>query len=233
VREEKAGDKNEPNPNAAKESVGCSGSNKKRKASCLDSPGSKDKDRETNSLTQFSLENIRASINELCKKVPSDSVSDDPAEVRLWARRMQIVIEEFNLLLGCVSPATYKWGSDRSGAADQNLVLLCSEIQNAQDVISSLVVQRLTNVLAPCVDLVISSVTAVKDPDKGTEVRTNAFKTELSDPDFVRLCEDILTRNAKMVRQVVLSNFKKIEKVMGDYLKATKKDNQHDRSFTY
>jgi len=174
---------------------------------------------------------------DLCRKVPT--VPDggiDPADdgaVNAWAGRMQAVIEEFNLLLCCVSAATYKWGSERSGAADQNLGVLSGELGNAQEQISNSVSTRLTNVLAPVVDLVIERTVTTKDDKTGEEIKVNHFVREKVDPSFLRLCNDILCRNAPMLRQVVLANFHKINKVIGDYSKATKKDCQNDRGFAY
>ena len=146
---------------------------------------------------------------------------------------MQAIIERFNLLLCCVSAATYRWGTDRSGAADQNLGLLSSELGNAQDQISTSITPRLTNVLAPVVDLVTSETHTTKDKD-GVEKKVNSFKQEASDPEFIRLCAGILSRNAVMLRHVLLTNFYKVGRVIDDYLKATKKDGQNSRNaFAY
>eukprot|EP00566_Odontella_aurita_P018818 CAMPEP_0113531482 /NCGR_PEP_ID=MMETSP0015_2-20120614/3520_1 /TAXON_ID=2838 /ORGANISM="Odontella" /LENGTH=310 /DNA_ID=CAMNT_0000430321 /DNA_START=19 /DNA_END=952 /DNA_ORIENTATION=+ /assembly_acc=CAM_ASM_000160 len=234
----------------------------------------------------LTLPQIRVKIAALGTKVPSVPPSGldhtDSPLVRKWAQSLQSVIEEFNLLLCCVSSATYKWGSDRSGAADQNLGVLSSELGNAQDQISSSVTPRLTNVLAPVVDLVIAKTVTTKkmDPAGGTshtpspngstsekadeqtdptadsvvtatntaattpsqaqsteievETKVNHFVREQVDPAFLLLCNEILCRNASMLRQVVLANFHKIDRVIGDYEKATKKDAQHDgRGFAY
>lgn len=37
-----------------------------------------------------------------------------------WAMELKIVIDELQLLIALISPAVYKWGTDRSGAQDQN-----------------------------------------------------------------------------------------------------------------
>lgn len=146
---------------------------------------------------------------------------------------MQTIIEEFNLLLCCVSSATYKWGTDRSGAADQNLALLSNELGNAQDQISTSVSPRLSNVLAPVVDLVTKESITTKD-ENGVERKVNYFGQEENDPMFIQLCTDILCRNAVMLRHVLLTNFHKVRKCIDDYLKATKKDGEGQRaSFVY
>lgn len=88
----------------------------------------------------------------------------DEVSTREWAAQLQAVLEEYNLLVCCVATATYRWGTDRSGAADQNLNLLNGELASSQDSISSTVTPRLTNVLAPVVDLVIDkTVTTYRD----------------------------------------------------------------------
>jgi hypothetical protein len=156
----------------------------------------------------------------------------DETKTKEWAATLQAVLEEFNLYVCCVATATYKWGTDRSGAADQNLNLLSGEMAASQDQISSTVTPRLTNVLAPVVDLVIEKTTTVKGTN-GVEVKENHFKRELVDPDFLSLCHKILARNAPLLRQVVLSNFHKLLQALKDYLKAQKNDTQHSRGFTY
>ena len=108
--------------------------------------------------------------------------------VRTWATKMQACLEEFGLHLGLVSSATYKWGTDRSGAADQNLALLGAELGNAQEQISTSITPRLTNVLAPVVDLVIKKTVTRKevDPETGKEeeIKLNTFSRELVDPNL-------------------------------------------------
>lgn len=185
----------------------------------------------------FSLDKIKSSILELCGRVPKISPDgidpDDAVAIRAWAQSMQAVIEDFSLLLSCVSSATYKWGTDRSGAADQSLSLLSTELSLAQDQISSTCSTRLTNVLAPVVEVVVSSVVISKEEGTGKEIRTNNYKREQADPGFLQLCSTILCRNARMLRQVVLANFLKTVKVIEDFQKASKKDNQHDRGLSY
>lgn len=188
------------------------------------------------------LPQIQAKLRELCDRVPSvpDGGIDgtNQEEVRTWATKMQACLEEFGLHLGLVSSATYKWGTDRSGAADQNLALLGAELGNAQEQISTSITPRLTNVLAPVVDLVIKKTVTRKevDPETGKEeeIKLNTFSRELVDPNFVELCGTILSRNAVMLRQVVLANFSKVDRVIDDFIKACEKDQSHDsRGFAY
>merc|ERR1712071_486102 len=179
----------------------------------------------------------KESIIGLCRRVPTIPVGgidmNNKEAIREWAESMQAVIEEFNLSLSCVAPAIYKWGSDRSGAADQSLTVLSTEISAAQEQISASCSSRLTNVHAPVVDLVVSKVVKTIDSDTGEEVKTQTHSREVVDPEFHQLCSKILCRNAKMLRQVVLGNFHKIVRVIEDYQKASKKDNQNDRSLAY
>lgn len=212
---------------------------KKRKAVAIAANGSKKAENQItgDDYDALSLQDIQTRIGQLCcrvPRVPEEGLDEKNNEaVRDWATQLQAVIEEFNLLLCCVSAATYKWGSERSGAADQNLSVLSAELSNAQDQISSSVTPRLTNLLAPVVDLVIDKTITTKN-DKGEEIKQNIFTRKQVDPDFLRLCATILCRNAKLLRQVVLANFHKIHKCIGDYLQAHKKDTQHDsRGFAY
>jgi len=66
------------------------------------------------------------------------------------------------------------------------------------------------------------------------EIKQNVYVRKQVDPSFLKLCATILSRNATMIRQVVLCNFHKIDKCMTDYLQAQVKDGQHDtRGFAY
>ena len=141
--------------------------NKKRKANDSSETSSKKSNTsgDTDTIEGFnalSLEDIRDKILSLSSRVPeipgdtfglNAELREDA--IREWAATLQAILEEFNLLVCCVATATYKWGTDRSGAADQNLSLLSGELGSSQDQISSTVTPRLTNVLAPVVDLVI------------------------------------------------------------------------------
>ena len=69
-----------------------------------------------------------------------------------------MVIEQFNLILSLVSSATYQWGVDRSGASQQNLGVMVAELQQCQEMVSSGVSGRLSNVLCPAVDVLVGEV---------------------------------------------------------------------------
>jgi hypothetical protein len=202
---------------------------------------------EATAFKSFTLEDIRSKIQSISSRVPeipeanfsngnggdnnngNNTDSDlDEHVIRDWAATLQAVLEEFNLLVCCVATATYKWGTDRSGASDQNLSLLSGELASSQEQIASTVTPRLTNVLAPVVDLVIEKTITTKNAE-GMEVKENHFTRKLVDPEFVKLCHMILARNAPLLRQVVLSNFQKILACLKDYLDAQKNDTQHSR----
>ena len=93
--------------------------------------------------------------------------TDPRAQVRSFASALQIAIEEYNLLLSLVSSATYHWGVDRSGASQQNLSVMSAELQQCQDVISSVVSSRLSNVLCPAVDIMVGEIETVKGGGAG------------------------------------------------------------------
>lgn len=193
--------------------------------------GDEQTDTSINAYTPFTLQQISSKINDLCARVPQVPefgilVKNDLKAQKSWASDMQETLEGFNLLLACVSPATYKWSSDRSGAADQNLGVLSSELANAQDQISSTVSPKLSNVLAPVVDLVVKKMMTEKGEKNEIEIKTNEFTREVVDPEFVKLCGNVLARNAGMLRQVVLANFHKAMKVIADYEKARSKDDR-------
>ena len=218
--------------------------------------GKADGDVDGDDFTMLTLDDILTKLELLCHRVPpipegnfristegndtkatatttgTDDIIIDETKTKEWAATLQAVLEEFNLYVCFVATATYRWGTDRSGAADQNLNLLSGEMAASQDQISSTVTPRLTNVLAPVVDLVIDKTTTTKDKN-GVEIKENHFKRELVDPDFLSLCHKILARNAPLLRQVVLSNFHKSLQTLKDYLKAQKNDTQHSRGFTY
>ena len=208
---------------------------------------------EIEDYTALSIEEIRESVIELSKRIPTVKEGgmdpEDKETVTEWASQLQTVLEEFNLLLNLITPASYKWGSERSGAADQNLTALNTELSASQEQIQSSVAPRLTNILSPMVDMVVCESTYIettttnnnnKEKEDGVKttttkkVKTNKFSREEVDPAFLKLCRKILCRNAKYLRQVVLANFHKVIVCLQDYLNATKKDSIHDRSgFSY
>jgi len=75
---------------------------------------------------------------------------------------VQMVLEEFSLLMACVSPAMYVWGTDQSGAADQNLSWLMAKLMGSQEQILSCVTPRLNDVLAPIVTLLTDKIVMCK-----------------------------------------------------------------------
>lgn len=189
----------------------------------------------TKLFNPFSLTEIRDKVVALAEKIPTvpEKGIDPQTESKDWAARMQAVVEEFNLLISCVNASTYKWGTDRTGAADQNLTLLSHELDNAQAQISHSVNSKLSNILTPVFELVVGDVTVTKD-ENGVEKRVNNYVRKENDPEYNKLCGVILSRNAAMMRQVVLTNFHKIARCIEDYAKAAKKDNQNDRNaFAY
>ena len=176
----------------------------------------------------LSLQDVQVRILELCHELPTYLPNRyEPDSIVTWALAMHGVIIECNLLLSCIAAATYKWGSERSGAADQNLNVLSVELGNAQDQINSAVSPRLTNVLAPSVDLVVDKVITTIGED-GNEIKQHYYIHEPVDPTYKTLCDDVLCNNARLLRQVVLANFQKIHTCIGDYLKVTMKDSHHD-----
>ena len=252
--------------NGAVESDAPSKKSKKEKhnpssANAKNSESKNDKD----GFSMLKLEDIKSQIELLCKKVPAipegnfilpnDTTTEtetgsepliDEKATRQWAEQLQVVLEEFNLYICCVGTATYKWGTERSGAGDQNLNLLLTEMSSSQEQISTAVTPRITNLLAPVVDMVIEKTVTYKeertirsntDNDSSTptmtEVKENHFTRKVVDPAFLSLCHKILARNAPMLRRVVLSNFHKILAAIQDFLKAQKNDTQHSRSFPY
>ena len=223
----------------------------------------------------LSLQDIHDRIKELVKLVPeippegfyvegalpnasSPKIGEPPENlkkplIKSWASQLQVVLEELGLLLCCVSTATYRWSTDRSGAGDQALNILNDELNSTQDQISSRVTPRLRNVLTPVVDLVVEKTVTKKfkrtkdigpkdngetkrsgeDAEEMVEVKENVFTRHLEDPDFVHLCYEILARNAPMMRLVVITNFHKMQRVIKDYLAVQNNESHTHREFAY
>jgi len=207
-----------------------------------------------------SLQDIHDRIVELCRRVPpvpesgfalledeaapqestqprtipvaSTPCPYDKAQIRAWAAALQTVLEEFHLIVALVSAATYRWGTDRSGAADQNLGLLSNELARSQEQILGRVSPRINDVLAPVVSLLTDKTVTTKTAD--AEIKQNYFIQVHEDPDYVHLCYAAAARNAVTMRQVVLANFDKLLQSLQDYLQAQTNDSQHDaRGFVY
>lgn len=154
-------------------------------------------------------------------------VKYNKAAIKAWASALQTILEEFHLLLACISPATYVWGTDRSGAADQNLSLLSNEMVRSQEQIAARVSPRLNDILAPVVTLVTTRTVTTKQSDN-TEVKQNYYATTPEDPDYVNYCHCMLAKNAPLLRHVVLANFEKLLLALKDYANAQHTDSQHD-----
>mmetsp|Transcript_8849 Transcript_8849/g.14723 ORF Transcript_8849/g.14723 Transcript_8849/m.14723 type:complete len:217 (-) Transcript_8849:140-790(-) len=211
-------------------------SNKKQKTESNGNGKRKEDEIVGDGYESLSLEDIQHRVNQLCHRIPKVPPTgldpDDEDSILDWASELQTVVEEFNLLVCCISPATYKWGSERSGAADQHLGVLSAELGSCQEQISSTVTPRLTNILAPAVDLVVDKIVVTMEGE--IETKQNVYTSKQIDPEFAILCRRILSRNAKLIRQVCLANFHKMHRCIGDYLQAQMKDSQHDsRGFSY
>ena len=238
----------------------------------------------------LTLAEIQSRLKALMDKLPRELPAvpediDDNADTssfstmhqatKSFASHLQTTVEEFNLLLALVSAATYKWGVDRSGASQQNLAVMSAELQQCQEVISSVVSTRLSNVLCPAVDILVAEVEICRSSQKiedgavgdidmedgdihgqhgaigrkkrklvddhrdhstanhsanstHKERRINHYTRPLVDPNYVHLCHQILGRNAPLIRQVVATCIESAQKVIGDYLKAMKKDLSHE-----
>lgn len=189
----------------------------------------KEEDEEESDYKNLSLLDLQKSIQLLFKQIPPGKIQNQDSEtIRMWAEEMFLVIEEFNMLLSCVSATTYKWGADRSGAADQNLNLLTSEINSAQHNISSRVFSRLSWVIEPDMVVIASKSLKARNSVTGNTTQTFEFSRELVNPTSFQLSEKLLFRHAKMIRKVVLVNFGLVEKAIGDYIQATEKDSQNN-----
>ena len=111
--------------------------------------------------------------------IPQEFDIDEPSDglyakicnqIISFASQLQQTIENYNLLLSLVSSATYKWGVDRSGASQQNLGVMASELQQCQEMISTSVSGRLSNVLCPAVDVLVGEVEIVRGGGVGDGV---------------------------------------------------------------
>lgn len=257
----------------------------------------------SSSFQPISLSQIQLRIKVLLDKLPSSSVLPEiPPDyniidshqsnkhnsqqhqyyyppIKSFASSLQIIIEEYNLLLSLVSAATYQWGVDRSGASQQNLSVMNSELQQCQEVIASVVSGRLSNVLCPAVDVMIGRVEIVNKSDDDdhhvgdggnviakkrklettsnntsittttadrllvsntssnhhnhttptkNEQRINHYTRPLVDPSYVHLCYQIVARNSAMLRYTIATCIHTAYRVIGDYLKAMRKDVGHE-----
>jgi len=117
--------------------------------------------------------------------------------------------------MACVSPATYVWGTDQLGAANQNLSWFMAEWMGSQEQILSCVTPWLNDVLAPIVTKLTDKIVMRKlnnnnnnnNNNKGDnnhkddtnnnvgvdgmimmEIKQNYFITMLKDPNYANLC---------------------------------------------
>lgn len=195
----------------------------------------------------LTLVQIKDRVHKLVSRIPpiSEVAENDIKSQQAWAIKLHAILEEFNLCLSSVSPCTYRWSSERSGAADHNLAHLSAELSNAQDQLSSVISNKLSNVLCPVVDLVTAETKIVTtksfkskknnsvdgtaengehDGEEEIKIQTNTLKREIVDPGFHQLCGNSLFRNAEMITRVLRANLEKAVKVIGDYIKDRNKE---------
>jgi len=132
---------------------------------------------ESADFVPISLSQVRLRLAALLGKLPKElpavppaynpNVNQSHADVVKFASDLQVVVEEWNLLISLVSPSTYEWGVDRSGASQQNLGVMSSELQQCQDTVSNIVSPRLSNVLCPAVDLMLAQTEIIRDGSGG------------------------------------------------------------------
>jgi len=160
-----------------------------------------------------------------------------------------------------------------------------SELQQCQEVISTVVSGRLSNVLCPAVDALVGRVEIVRGRGGGdgndagvkengsggskkrkldsttaattndnagdstttdhrlldtkttssttfssftNEQRINHYTIPLVDPSYVHLCHQIVARNGELLRYTLATCIHTAQRVIGDYLKAMKKDVGHE-----
>lgn len=152
----------------------------------------------------------------------------DKIALKQWAATTQALIEEYSFVVSNVSVATYKWGTDRSGAADQNLSLLGNELARSQELLTSRLAPRLNDILCPVVTTVTAKTVTTKQED-GTEVRENFYVHSYEDVDYVQMCFNSLARNAPHLRHLLLANWDKVLNAISDYQLAQNKDNESSR----
>jgi hypothetical protein len=172
--------------------------------------------------------------------LPAQPCGFDKVAIRAWAVAMTHVIEEMSYLLPNISIATYQWGTNRSGAADQNLQLLLTEIARSQDQINNKVAPRLNDVLCPVVTLLTDRTVTTKSMtgrslEDGGEIETkqNYFRHAYEDCEYVELCYNSVGRNAIYMRHLLLANLDKMISALNDYETADGKDKDSSRDFVY
>lgn len=203
-------------------------------------------------FTPWTLQDIHDKLLQLITKVPSvpDFTEEKEAppndndetlihaslacdyskpKVRHFCQSLQTILEEYHLLIAAVSAATYQWGTDRSGAADQNLNVLSAELVRSQENINNRVSNRLNEVLYPVSTILTRrTVTTHHDDNQtngnnggggGGEVKTNHFVKVYEDVDYVNLCYNVVGRNADNLRHLLIANIDKCTRAIHDYLK--------------
>jgi len=181
----------------------------------------------------LTLSIMRSKIQDLSKKIPTipdgGLKPDEHESVKKFATEIQAITEELSLLLGCVSTATYKWGSDRSGAGKQSVELLMEELQTSLSQIGSACnTAKISDVACPYMDLRLHKTIITKN-ENGQEVRENMFKSVEVDPHGQQLSREILCRNVNNLCLGIQTGFHKICICIDDYIKASKKDSESSR----
>ena len=170
---------------------------------------------------------VKGSVKSLIPQ-PTVPCTVDKVALKAWAAATQGIIEEYSFIISNVSVATYKWGTDRSGAADQNLGLLGTELARSQEMVTSRIAPRLNDILCPVVTTLTGKTVTTKQED-GTEIKENYFVHSYEDVDYVQMCFNSLGRNAPHLRHLLLSNWDKVLNALDDYQLAQTKDTDSSR----
>ena len=188
---------------------------------------------------QYTLEDICNKIKDLSQRVPRASRAElidpnSPTQVREWGESIEFLTDEYHLLYHCVLSATYKWGTQRSGAAEQNLDILIQGLETANRMINDAVKRDMTqDTMAPRKHKFLSNIVETEDKATGKITRTYIYGNDIEDEHIQRYIAKGLSRNAPLQRHVLLSAFDLTCRCMNDYIEASKKDNQTDISFAY
>lgn len=189
---------------------------------------------------QYTLQDICNKIKNLSKQVPrsyrAESINPNSVtQVKEWGESIEYLTDEYYLLYHCVLSATYKWGTQRSGAADQNLEILNNGLETANRMINNAVKRDMTqDTLAPRKYKYLSKIVETKDKKRGGRTRTYIYGNDIEEEHIQRYIAKGLSRHAPLQRQVLLSAFDLSCRCINDYLEASKNDEQvHISGFSY
>jgi len=177
-------------------------------------------------FTPYTIKELHKQVDEWAnRELPA--LPENDAATKDFCNELRKHVETFQFLTVAILTTSYTWPSKRSGAAEQQLGHLQSEIGNIQDTFNSLISARISNILVPVSELVVDEI------HKEGETKKYKYRSVVADPEYHLLSMDGVQRNAKWMLYTLQSQWNKLSTVLTDFQTAMLEDSSHQNQYSY